>query len=88
MRSSGSSFFNCICGGSETVKHFQTGYQYVDAEPVVPAFAESATGIRSGGRTGITALMVAFWFFVALWFTPLIGKAYLSSLILPTHPCS
>ena len=37
--------------------------------------AESATGIRSGGRTGLTALMVSFWFFVALWFTPIIGEA-------------
>lgn len=35
--------------------------------------AESATGIREGGRTGLTAIMVAFWMFVALWFTPIIG---------------
>ncbi|EIE24456.1 hypothetical protein COCSUDRAFT_14437, partial [Coccomyxa subellipsoidea C-169] len=37
-------------------------------------FVESATGIRSGGRTGLTALMVSFWFFVALWFTPIIAS--------------
>ena len=35
--------------------------------------AESATGIRAGGRTGITGLTIAFWFFVSLWFTPIFG---------------
>ncbi|CAL8467446.1 g6984 [Coccomyxa elongata] len=40
----------------------------------VTVFVESATGIRSGGRTGLTALMVSFWFFVALWFTPIIAS--------------
>jgi AGZA family xanthine/uracil permease-like MFS transporter len=29
-------------------------------------------GIREGGRTGITALVVAFGFFISLFFTPLI----------------
>ncbi|KAK9909872.1 hypothetical protein WJX75_008797 [Coccomyxa subellipsoidea] len=37
-------------------------------------FVESATGIRSGGCMGLTALMVSFWFFVALWFTPIIAS--------------
>ncbi|BDA42913.1 Adenine/guanine permease AZG1 [Coccomyxa sp. Obi] len=40
----------------------------------VTVFVESATGIREGGRTGLTALMVAFWMFVALWFTPIIAS--------------
>jgi AGZA family xanthine/uracil permease-like MFS transporter len=31
-------------------------------------------GIREGGRTGITALVVAFGFFVSLFFTPLIAS--------------
>lgn len=52
-------------------------------------FAESATGIRSGGRTGLTALMVSFWFFVALWFTPIIGEpgclTLKSTLLLSEH---
>jgi AGZA family xanthine/uracil permease-like MFS transporter len=37
-------------------------------------YIESASGIREGGRTGITALVVAFGFFVALFFTPLIAS--------------
>ena len=36
----------------------------------VTVFVESATGIRAGGRTGITAITIAFYYFVALWFTP------------------
>ena len=41
----------------------------------VTAFIESASGIREGGRTGLTALTVAFFFFVALFFTPILGAA-------------
>eukprot|EP00197_Chlamydomonas_leiostraca_P014441 CAMPEP_0202858862 /NCGR_PEP_ID=MMETSP1391-20130828/1213_1 /ASSEMBLY_ACC=CAM_ASM_000867 /TAXON_ID=1034604 /ORGANISM="Chlamydomonas leiostraca, Strain SAG 11-49" /LENGTH=583 /DNA_ID=CAMNT_0049537827 /DNA_START=90 /DNA_END=1841 /DNA_ORIENTATION=+ len=37
-------------------------------------YIESATGIREGGRTGLTALTVSFWFFVALFFTPIIAS--------------
>ena len=40
----------------------------------VTCFIESATGIREGGRTGVTALASCGWFFVALWFTPLLGE--------------
>ena len=43
-------------------------------EVVLCSFAESATGIREGGRTGIVGLTVAFWMFIALWFTPIIGE--------------
>ena len=39
----------------------------------VTCFIESASGIREGGRTGLTALTVAFFFFVALFFSPLLG---------------
>jgi len=35
-------------------------------------YIESASGIREGGRTGITAIVVAFGFFISLFFTPLI----------------
>eukprot|EP00891_Asterochloris_glomerata_P006365 jgi/Astpho2/6365/e_gw1.00091.6.1_t len=38
------------------------------------AFVESASGIREGGRTGITALMISFYMFVALFFTPLLAS--------------
>ncbi|EFJ18930.1 hypothetical protein SELMODRAFT_419549 [Selaginella moellendorffii] len=40
----------------------------------VTAFIESSTGIREGGRTGITALAVAMYFFLALFFTPLLAS--------------
>ena len=39
----------------------------------IAAFIESASGIREGGRTGITALCVSAWYFVALFFTPVLG---------------
>ena len=40
----------------------------------VTAFIESSTGIREGGRTGITALTVAAYFFLAFFFTPLLAS--------------
>ncbi len=43
----------------------------------IAAFIESASGIREGGRTGLTAICVSLWFFVALFFTP----------VLCEHPC-
>lgn len=41
---------------------------------VSAVFIESATGIREGGRTGVTALVTGFCFFVALFFAPLLGS--------------
>ena len=38
----------------------------------IAAFIESASGIREGGRTGLTAICVSLWFFVALFFTPVL----------------
>ncbi|KAF7830882.1 adenine/guanine permease AZG1 [Senna tora] len=40
----------------------------------VTAFIESSTGIREGGRTGITALTVAAYFLMAFFFTPLLAS--------------
>jgi AGZA family xanthine/uracil permease-like MFS transporter len=37
------------------------------------AFIESATGIEAGGRTGLTAVITAMFFLVALFFAPLFG---------------
>lgn len=37
------------------------------------AFIESATGIQSGGRTGLTALVVSVLFLVSLFFSPLVA---------------
>ena len=42
----------------------------------VTAFIESASGIREGGRTGLTACVVGCYMFVALFFTPLLGTGH------------
>ena len=45
----------------------------------VTAYVESATGVAAGGRTGLTSLVVAVLFFLALFFSPLvamIGSGY------------
>lgn len=38
------------------------------------AFIESASGIAEGGRTGITALVIAFMFFLSLFFAPIFSS--------------
>lgn len=38
------------------------------------AFVESGTGIAEGGRTGITALSVAFGFFISIFFSPIFAS--------------
>ncbi|KAK4746945.1 hypothetical protein SAY87_025982 [Trapa incisa] len=40
----------------------------------VTAFIESSTGIREGGRTGLTSLTVACYFFLAFFITPLLAS--------------
>ncbi|WCJ20037.1 Adenine/guanine permease AZG1 [Euphorbia peplus] len=40
----------------------------------VTVYIESSTGIREGGRTGLTALTVAGYFFLAYFFTPLLAS--------------
>lgn len=45
------------------------------------AYVESANGIREGGRTGITACMVSFCFFVSLFFTPIFCESGGPSLL-------
>ena len=37
-------------------------------------YIESAAGIEDGGRTGLTAIMVSFYFFVALFFSPVLAS--------------
>src|SRR5439155_6245328 len=39
----------------------------------VTSFIESAAGVEQGGRTGLTGLVVAAFFIVALFFSPLIA---------------
>lgn len=38
------------------------------------AYVESASGVQAGGRTGLTALVVAFMFLLAMFFAPLAGS--------------
>ncbi|CAH1433456.1 unnamed protein product [Lactuca virosa] len=40
----------------------------------VTTFMESSTGIKEGGRTGLTAITVAGYFFLAFFFTPLLAS--------------
>ncbi|KAK6932929.1 Nucleobase cation symporter 2 family [Dillenia turbinata] len=40
----------------------------------ITAFIESSTGIREGGRTGLTGLTVGAYFFAAFFFTPLLAS--------------
>lgn len=35
---------------------------------------ESASGISEGGKTGLTAIATSFWFFVAIFFSPLLSN--------------
>ena len=39
----------------------------------VTAFIESSTGVAAGGRTGLTAVVTAGFFFLALFFSPLVA---------------
>jgi len=40
----------------------------------VGVYLESAAGIEEGGRTGIVSLVVSFFFFVALFFSPILSS--------------
>ncbi|EPS71458.1 hypothetical protein M569_03298, partial [Genlisea aurea] len=40
----------------------------------VTTFIESSTGIREGGRTGLTAVTAAAYFFIALFLTPVLAS--------------
>eukprot|EP01023_Acetabularia_acetabulum_P020667 TRINITY_DN207_c0_g1_i14.p1 TRINITY_DN207_c0_g1~~TRINITY_DN207_c0_g1_i14.p1 ORF type:complete len:563 (+),score=126.84 TRINITY_DN207_c0_g1_i14:182-1870(+) len=40
----------------------------------VTTYIESAAGIREGARTGLAAVVTGFWFFVSLFFNPLLSN--------------
>ncbi|KAF4348979.1 hypothetical protein F8388_010007 [Cannabis sativa] len=40
----------------------------------VATYIESAAGLKEGGRTGLTAVVIGFCFFVSLFFTPLLSS--------------
>lgn len=39
----------------------------------VTSYIESTTGVREGGRTGLTAVVVAIWMLLAIFFMPLVA---------------
>lgn len=57
----------CVDGTSITIGSL------MGMSPVTIA-GESAAGIREGGRTGVTALTVSFYFFLSLFFAPLLAS--------------
>lgn len=40
----------------------------------VTAFVESGAGIAEGGRTGLTAIMISFGFFISIFFSPIFAS--------------
>ena len=46
---------------------------FFGTSPCTP-FVESASGISEGGRTGLTAIATAFWFFISLFFSPILSN--------------
>ena len=40
----------------------------------VTTYIESAPGILEGGKTGLTAVVVAFWFFLSMFFAPILAS--------------
>jgi len=42
--------------------------------PPVTAFIESGAGITEGGRTGLTSISTAFFFFISLFFSPIFAS--------------
>src|SRR5262249_33485055 len=53
------------------------------------SYIESAAGVSAGGRTGLTAVFVALFFLLALFFSPLAGMvpAYASAAVLLYVAC-
>ncbi|WVR04211.1 hypothetical protein IAU60_001211 [Kwoniella sp. DSM 27419] len=46
---------------------------FFGTSPCTP-FVESASGIGEGGKTGITAIATAFWFFISIFFSPILSN--------------
>lgn len=40
----------------------------------ITSYIESAAGVEAGGRTGITALVCAFYFFISIFFAPILSS--------------
>lgn len=59
-------------GGAFTADSIGTMFGSVAGTPTVTTYVESAAGVAMGGRTGLTAVVAAIGFLLALFFTPLI----------------
>ena len=46
---------------------------FFGTSPCTP-FVESASGISEGGKTGLTAVTTAFWFFISIFFAPILSN--------------
>ncbi|WWC63731.1 uncharacterized protein I303_106336 [Kwoniella dejecticola CBS 10117] len=46
---------------------------FFGTSPCTP-FVESASGISEGGKTGLTAITTAFWFFISIFFAPILSN--------------
>ena len=54
----------------------------------IATYIESAAGIRDGGRSGITAITCSFYFFVSLFFVPVLSAPVAPSLASDSPPCA
>jgi AGZA family xanthine/uracil permease-like MFS transporter len=55
----------------------------------VTAYVESSTGVAAGGRTGLSSVVTAGLFLIALWFSPvvrMIGGGYSAGAGLTLYP--
>jgi AGZA family xanthine/uracil permease-like MFS transporter len=56
------------------VDGFATTMGAVFGTSPVTTYIESAPGILEGGRTGLTAVVVSFWFFLSVFFAPILAS--------------
>jgi AGZA family xanthine/uracil permease-like MFS transporter len=56
------------------VDGFATTMGAVFGTSPVTTYIESAPGILEGGRTGLTAVVVSFWFFLSTFFAPILAS--------------
>lgn len=71
-------------GRAFTADSIGTMFGAISGTPTVTTYVESTAGVAVGGRTGLTAVVVAIGFLLALFFQPLIGSlAAVSSITAP-----
>lgn len=61
-------------GRAFTADSIGTMFGAISGTPTVTTYVESTAGVAVGGRTGLTAVVVAIGFLLALFFQPLIGS--------------